>query len=492
MTTTPILAGFYPDPSICRVGDTCYLVNSSFEFLPGLPLHASTDLLTWRPIGNALSRPTQIDENEGIANGGIFAPTIRHHDGRFWIVTTNIWDLGKGKGHFILTADDPSGPWSDPVHVPGTNGIDPDLAWDEHGTCHLTWASFQPGLTGIVSAPLDPTTGELLSAPRPLWQGTGLAHPEGPHLYRVDGWWYLLLAEGGTERGHCVTIARSRSLDEPFEPAPHNPILTHRSTAEPVQNVGHADLVELADGAWAAVHLGVRPQGQTPLFHGLGRETFVVGIDWVDGWPVVVEDRYRPGPADHSFVDRFEGEQLDQRWLGAGSFPASFTTLLRPGLQVAADHPGPGKSLVACRVRDQQWSATATIETAGGVARFQVRMDDRHWYGFEIGPARTDAVLQIGPARRTVAAIDRPADTPATVVITALPGTTNSLGADEPDLIELSIVHPDGSVQVIGAFEGRYLSTEVAGGFLGRMVGVEALDGRPVVRSVDYQARTGF
>ena len=250
--------------------------------------------------------------------------------------------------------------------------------------------------------------------------------------------------------------------------------------------------VELADGAWAAVHLGVRPQGQTPLFHGLGRETFVVGIDWVDGWPVVVEDRYRPGPADHSFVDRFEGEQLDQRWLGAGSFPASFTTLLRPGLQVAADHPGPGKSLVACRVRDQQWSATATIETAGGVAQFQVRMDDRHWYGFEIGPARTDAVLQIGPARRTVAAIDRPADTPATVVITALPGTTNSLGADEPDLIELSIVHPDGSVQVIGAFEGRYLSTEVAGGFLGRMVGVEALDGRPVVRSVDYQARTGF
>ncbi len=492
MTTTPILAGFYPDPSICRVEDTYYLVNSSFEYLPGLPLHASTDLLTWRSLGNALARPSQIEEHEGVANGGVFAPTIRHHDGRFWIVTTNIWDLGKGRGHFILTAEDPSGPWSDPVHVPGAIGIDPDLAWDEDGTCQLTWASFLPELKGIASAPVDLATGVLLAPPRLLWQGTGLAHPEGPHLYRVDGWWYLLLAEGGTERGHCVTIARGRSLDDAFEPAPHNPILTHRSTTDPVQNVGHADLIELADGSWAAVHLGVRPRGQTPLFHGLGRETFLVGIDWVDGWPFVVEDRYLHVPVDHSFVDRFEGEHLDQRWLGAGSFPASFTTLLRPGLQVAADHRGPGKSLVACRVRDQQWSATATIDTADGAARFLVRIDDRHWYGFEVEPHGIEVVLRIGPARQTIATIDRSPGTPATLRITALPGTENSLGAVEPDLIELSVAHPDGTVHVIGAFDGRYLSTEVAGGFLGRLVGVEALSGLPVIKELSYQARTGF
>src|SRR5690606_26324974 len=126
----------------------------------------------------------------------------------------------------LFTAENPAGPWSDPVVVPGTVGIDPDLAWDEDGTCYLTWCAFEGGIAQVT---IDPTTGAVLSERRSLWSGTGMKAPEGPHLYRVGDWWYLLIAEGGTERGHSVSVARSRRPDGGFEPHPANPILTHRS-----------------------------------------------------------------------------------------------------------------------------------------------------------------------------------------------------------------------------------------------------------------------
>lgn len=308
----PVLPGFYPDPSICVADGTYYLVSSSFEYLPGVPVRASTDLVHWEPVGHVHHTREQLDLRGVPSGGGTFAPTIRFHDGVFWAVTTDIGTVGEGQ--LLSTATDPRGPWSIPVRVPGTAGIDPDLFWDEDGTCHLTWSGFLDGAHGILSRPIDPRTGEVLGEIRRMWQGTGLAHPEGPHLYRVDGYFYCLLAEGGTERGHCVTIARATSLDGPWESAPGNPVLTHRSTAHPVQNTGHADLVELADGSWAMVHLGVRPRGRTPQFHVNGRETFVVGIDWVDGWPVVDEGRFAVPRVDTAFVDTFSGD-LDLRWV---------------------------------------------------------------------------------------------------------------------------------------------------------------------------------
>ncbi|MCL1900326.1 MAG: glycoside hydrolase family 43 protein, partial [Promicromonosporaceae bacterium] len=313
---TPIISGFHPDPSICRVGDTYYLATSTFEYLPGVPLHRSTDLVNWDLLGNALEGPHQLPPNAGRGLVGIYAPTLRHHDGRFWLVTTDVGRVREGQ--LIVWADDPAGPWSEAIFVRGAIGIDPDLAWDEDGVCHLTWASALPTLSGIASVPIDPTTGEMLAKPRLLWPGTGLRATEAPHLYRIDGWWYLLLAEGGTERGHCVTIGRARTLDGPWEAAPHNPILSHRSQEHPVQNTGHADLVQLADGTWAMVYLGVRPRGKTPSFHVNGRETFLAGIDWADGWPVVAEDRFPVPATDHSFVDVFAEPALHPRWVGPG------------------------------------------------------------------------------------------------------------------------------------------------------------------------------
>ncbi|MEV5718573.1 family 43 glycosylhydrolase [Amycolatopsis mediterranei] len=471
--TVPIVPGFHPDPSICRVGDTYYLANSSFEYVPGVPIRRSTDLVSWELVGHALTRPSQLPPSEGAANTGVFAPTLRHHDGRFHLVTTNI--LEAHRGHLIVTAEDPAGPWSDPVHVPGTDGIDPDLCWDDAGGCHLTWASFRPERPGITSVPIDPATGAMLAEPRPLWNGTGLAAPEGPHLYRVDGWWYLLLAEGGTERGHVVTIARARALEGPYEPAPTNPILTHRSTTHPVQNTGHADLVECADGSWALVYLGVRPRGKTPRFHVNGRETFLAGVDWVDGWPVVIEDRHRVAPEDHSFTDEFTSAQLHPRWVAPGAAPVTRWT-------------GPGELVLTrtllTRALDEYWTAVARLDVSSGTARFVVRIDGKHWYGLTADGSTITATLAIGPARDVVTTVA--AGPVVALRIRALrpPASGPFREVTEPDLVELSVLGEDD--QVLGAFDGRYLSTEVAAGFTGRMIGVEVLDGSVTLHEFRY------
>src|SRR5690242_1949998 len=297
----PVIPGFHPDPSVCRVGDDYYLVTSSFTWFPGVPIFRSSNLVDWTQLGNVLDRPSQLDlrGSESWASFGIFAPTIRHHDDRFWMITTN----STGIGNFFVTARDAAGPWSDPVPV-DLPGIDPDLAWDHQGRC---WVHFS-GTGAIQRARIDDATGEVLEGPDLAWSGTGMQYPEAPHLYERDGTWYLLIAEGGTERGHAVSIARGPSPRGPWEGCPANPILTHRSTDRPVQNTGHADLVEAADGSWWMVLLGVRHRGMTPGFHVLGRETFLAPVEWVDGWPVVDEvtlevDREPPGPATAAVDD---------------------------------------------------------------------------------------------------------------------------------------------------------------------------------------------
>jgi len=239
------------------------------------------------------------------SSGGIYAPTLRHHDGRFWLIVTN---CSEGGGNLIVTATDPAGPWSDPVRIPSAMGIDPDLAWDEDGTCLMSYAGFGPeGGEGIVQSPIDPLTGEVLAERRWLWAGTGGKFPEGPHLYRIGEWWYLLIAEGGTERGHAVTIARSKSPQGPFESNPRNPLITHRGTDEPVQNTGHSDLVERPDGSWAIVYHGVRARGSSPEWHVLGRETFADEVVWEDGWPVLTGHVEPALPPDRPVSESLDG-----------------------------------------------------------------------------------------------------------------------------------------------------------------------------------------
>lgn len=277
----PVIPGFYPDPSVCRVGDDYYLVTSTFAYFPGVPIFHSKDLVHWRQIGHCLTRESQLKLDKSAISGGIYAPTLRYHDGRFYMATTNV-DTGR---HFYVWTTDPAGEWSDPIYVEQP-GIDPDLFFDDDGKVYFTSTNSSMS-TGILQCEIDIGTGRKLTESKLIWEGTGGAFPEAPHLYKLNGHYYLLLAEGGTEYGHMVTIARSKSPDGPFEACPHNPILSHRSLRSPIQATGHADLIQAHDGSWWAVFLGIRPVGWS-FHHNLGRETFLAPVKWTgDGWPVI-------------------------------------------------------------------------------------------------------------------------------------------------------------------------------------------------------------
>ena len=284
----PIVPGYNPDPSICRKGDTFYLVNSSFEFFPGVPLRQSKNLVNWSLTGCVLDRESQLPLTGCHPSGGIFAPTIRYHDGMFYMITTNVnrmWMGGK-PGNFIVHSENPEGPWSEPAWI-DQMGIDPSVFFDDDGSCWYTGTGHdEKGDQGIVFFKLDPMTGEILSDKKVISRGSGGKCPEGPHMYKKDGWYYLMLAEGGTEFGHMETIGRSRNTEGPYEFNPAGPLLTARNTnGYPIQCTGHADLVDDENGNWWVVSLGTRPIG--PMAHHLGRETFLGRIDWVDGWPVM-------------------------------------------------------------------------------------------------------------------------------------------------------------------------------------------------------------
>jgi alpha-N-arabinofuranosidase len=280
----PVVSGFASDPSVCRSGGDFYLVTSTFEYLPGLPLYHSRDLVHWRLIGNALSRESQITFVGRKSSQAIFAPTIRCEAGRFYIVTT---DVG-GIGNFFITATDPAGPWSDPVRLPeSVFGMDPSFFFDDDGTVYYTrHGGGRNG--GVYQARVDLKAGKLLEEPKLVWRGMGGIWPEGPHLYKRGGWYYLMIAEGGTSYDHRITMARSRSPWGPFEPHPDNPVLTHRNLPDhPLQALGHADLVTTPQGEWWATLLAIRPQAVAGgRHHHIGRETLLAPVRWrEDGWP---------------------------------------------------------------------------------------------------------------------------------------------------------------------------------------------------------------
>ena len=339
--TNPILPGFYPDPSVCRVGNDYYLVTSTFAYFPGVPIFHSKDLVHWNQIGNILNRKEQLPLANAETSEGIFAPTLRYHDGTFYLITTNVTP-GNQLGNFIVTATDPAGPWSNPYPL-GSSGIDPSLFFDDDGKCYYCGTQERRegsryfGDNEIYIQELDLETMQLVGESYPAWHGAlrGVEWPEGPHIYKKDGWYYLLISEAGTGHNHAVSIARSKSLQEPFEGYKANPTLTHRHLGYnyPIVNVGHPDIVETQNGEWWMVCLASRTCGG--YYRNLGRETYLVPFTWENGWPVInpgkgiIEDTFIAPNLPRGTVDQVPAtEDFD-----VTDLPMNFLFLRNPNLE---------------------------------------------------------------------------------------------------------------------------------------------------------------
>ena len=285
----PVLPGFHADPSVCRAGDDFYLVNSTFQYFPGVPVFHSKDLIHWEQVGNCLTRPSQLDltglykqDNPelGWTNAGVYATTIRENKGRFYMVTT----VFPSRRHFYVWTDNPAGEWSEPIVIDFAIGsCDPTLYF-EGDKCYFLWKEGD-----IKICEIDVETGKKIGEIHHLGTGLGGRYPEGPHIYKKDGYYYLMLAEGGTEQGHHVNILRSRNLFGPYEPNRANPILSHfnmEMQGSEIQGLGHADLVQAPDSTWWMICLGYRTSGY--LLHVMGRETMLAPVRWDENaWPVV-------------------------------------------------------------------------------------------------------------------------------------------------------------------------------------------------------------
>ncbi|KAM0193835.1 hypothetical protein ACHAPA_008999 [Fusarium lateritium] len=301
--SNPILPGFSPDPSIVKVGEWYFLVNSTFHMFPGIPVYASKDLISWKHIGNVIHRREQISLKKSdtevnklpgvgevmLSTGGLYAPTIRYHKGTFYVVCTNVvrvipkaeGESGIHENFIASTKDIWSGQWSDLVKF-DFNGIDPSMLFDDDGKTYIQGSKSPGPYTKIAQFEVDIETGRKLSEEKILWEGTGGVYPEGPHIYKRNGWYCLMISEGGTHDEHMITLARSRNVWGPYEPCPNNPILVPASTDFYVRHTGHCDVFEDENGQWWGVCLGVRRDKNDR--YNMGRESFLTTAKWTDDW----------------------------------------------------------------------------------------------------------------------------------------------------------------------------------------------------------------
>ena len=367
----PVIKGGYPDPSICEADGIYYMVTSSFEYFPGLPIFKSYDLVHWEQIGNAISRPDQLDFRNCNSSEGLWAATIRYYDGKFYIANTLDVQGRTYRYNFIITANDPAGEWSDAVIIEGADGIDPSLYFDEEGNMwycgNMLPAKLKyPNHKLIYLCELDKETYQFIGE-RHIIYDANTEHSmfmEGPHIYHIEGMYYLMTACGGTQTNHCVNMARSENLLGPYEPCPRNPIVTNRSLRLVndigVAVTGHGDLIQTQSGEWYMALLGIRPYEhviddydcyqprnwiRTPdrnknAQFNLGREVFIIPIAWdYDGWPLVDNHNgmvnlieRKPDLPEHRFphhsrVDNFEESILDMIWCMRRPAPTPFYSL---------------------------------------------------------------------------------------------------------------------------------------------------------------------
>ena len=327
----PILPGFYPDPSICQKEDDYYLAASTFSFFPGIPIFHSKDLVNWTQIGNVLDRPSQYQNTNLPVSAGIYAPAIAYnpHNDTFYLTTTYV----RGGGNFVVTAKDPAGPWSDPVWLSEVRGIDPSLFFDEDGRAYLTnnedpeGGSLYVGHKATWIQEFDWKNNKMIGprkmirngghnlADKPIWI-------EAPHIYKVNDYYYLTAAEGGTSINHSQVIFRSKDIWGPYETNPNNPILTQRGLpAErefPVTNAGHADLIQTSYGEWYAIFLACRPYTVNNEYN-IGRETFLLPVKWKNDWPVILPHG-EPIPLQLQNTRLVKNQLKSQNIMGNGNF----------------------------------------------------------------------------------------------------------------------------------------------------------------------------
>lgn len=393
----PVRSGYYPDPSICRVGKTFYLVNSSFGSYPGVPISTSRDLVSWQPASYVLDRPSQLSlTNQTIAHGGIYAPTIRYNkrNKTFYMITTNV-----GRGNFLVKSKDPSKGWSDPIWLPKVQGIDPDLLFDDNGKAYIVHNAEVTGKTAyegqrairlfeydvkgdsIRGGFTEIVRGGTHVEEKPIWI-------EGPHLYKRGRYYYLMCAEGGTAEHHSEVVFRAKKPQGPWEEYSGNPILTQRDLSEnrldPVTCTGHADLVEDGTGQWWAVFLGCRPYEGN--LYNTGRETFLLPVTWKNDWPVILEHgkavptfNAKRGiqlkisssqtpeqlgiTGNFSYTDRFDETMLNQRWTFVRN-PSAFWNTGRGKLVISGKPTGINEKENPLAVFVHQQNASFTAETA--------------------------------------------------------------------------------------------------------------------------------
>jgi alpha-N-arabinofuranosidase len=502
----PILAGFYPDPSICQAGDDYYIVNSSFAYYPGLPIFHSKDLVSWRQIGHALDRPEQLPLIGAGVSRGLFAPAISYYKGTFYIVCTLI-DRG---GNFVITATNPAGPWSNPVYLKEVAGIDPSLFFDEStDKAYIVYNSEPPGNKTLWNGhrtirqyEFDYRNKKVVGEEKLLVNGgvDTAKHPvwiEAPHIYHINNWYYLMCAEGGTGYNHSEVIFRGKSPEGPFIPWEGNPILTQRhldrNRRNPVTTAGHADLVQAPNGSWYAVFLACRPyEGD---HYNIGRETFLNPVTWTpDGWPVItkgteeVQFRYpvpnaskkpvNPFTGNFSFRDDFVNKQLNIRytflrtltdkWYSTTDKKGFLSLRLRPQTLSGNENP----SFVGFRQSHHQALASARLNFVPAAenekAGLVVFQNEEHFYYLCKSIANGKPVVQLYQSSK---------DTMKLLASKTLSSVKQDvyLRIEPKNAVYATSYSNDGKSWIqLQEVDGKFLSTANAGGFVGTVIGLYA------------------
>ncbi|WP_321346139.1 glycoside hydrolase family 43 protein [uncultured Draconibacterium sp.] len=495
----PVIPGFYSDPSICRVGEDYYLVSSTFEYFPGVPIFHSKDLVNWEQIGHCIHRKEQLPDGVNI-----FAANIRYHEGVFYMITTNVNGFG-GKGNFYVTATNPAGPWSYPIWIDQKlQWIDPDFFFDDNGKSYVIASNFE-------LFEIDLVTGKLLTEGRKIWYGTGGRALEGPHIYKKDGFYYLMAAEGGTEEAHSETIARSSSVWGPYVTYKNNPILTHCNQAGQmyeIQGVGHADMLQAHDGSWWMIFHGYRKVDRN-AHHILGRETCLTPVTWPkNSWPIVngngtVQSNMTCSTLPlkpfrkKSTKTVFDEEKLGLEWNHI-QLPVdeNYTLSERPGflrLTGAANIISPIESpifigdngsptFVARRLQDHNFTATTNLE-------FNPENENEE-AGITLvnnGVSFRLMVEKIGEERYITAKFDFGMITHKSEKKLLKPGPVNLRIQGETTTFAFSFSQGDDDYQTIETINSKFLSSESVGGYTGVYVGLYATgNGKKSKAVADY------